>query len=111
MLPHQHVSVPANSEICATPRRDQFKVVQSNLCVLGYCVPYYFESIVILFLGTGHNESKNLLLLRYFLGFSAFNFVIFDFTPLRPTLPRYLEKVRCEPEGQFDIFHSKRDGT
>ena len=30
-----------------------------------------------------------------------------DFT----SLPRYLEKVRCEPEGQFDIFHPKRDRT
>ena len=61
-----------------------------------------------IFLGTGHNESKLFLLLRYFLGVTAFYLVIFDFTPSPLILPRYLEKVRCEPEGQFDIFHSKR---
>ena len=74
-------------------------------------IPYYFQSIVIFFWGTGQNESKLFLLLRYFLEFTAFYLVIFDFTPLPPILPRYLEKVRCEPEGQFDIVHSKRDGT
>ena len=43
---------------------------------------------------TGHNESKLILMLRYFLGFTAFYLGIFDFTPLHPILPRYLEKVQ-----------------
>ena len=74
-------------------------------------IPYHCQWIVGIFLGTGQIESQLFLLLRYFLGFTAFYLVIFDFTPLPPLLPRYLEKVRCEPEGQFDIFHPRRDRT
>ena len=44
----------------------------------------------------GHNESKLFLLLRYFLGFTAFDLVIFDVTPLPPILPRYLDVSQRE---------------
>ena len=63
-----------------------------------------------IFWGTRQIESQLILLLRYFLGFTAFYLVISDFTSSPPFLPRHLEKVRCEPEGQLELFHSKGTG-
>ena len=74
-------------------------------------IPYICQWIVICIFWDVTNRMPTFSFASFFLGFAAFYLVISDFTPLPPFLPRYLEKVRCRPEGQFDIFHPKRDRT